>query len=142
MGRFLAFSALALLYVPSTLAALAVDYAPVTGVSQNGACGSGVTCVGSTFGNCCSVDGTCGATDTHCGSGCQPLFGICPSAILNKRYAEEGAEMEKRGLEARATSSLACRSAATSSITCVPSKTSVIRAAGSATVFCKSWNAA
>ncbi|CAJ2506962.1 Uu.00g081480.m01.CDS01 [Anthostomella pinea] len=44
-------------------------------VSADGTCGSGVTCDGSEYGNCCSVNSWCGASVDYCGSGCQPAFG-------------------------------------------------------------------
>jgi len=146
MGRFLALSALAFAFVPSTYASLAVNYAPVTGVSQDGTCGNGITCVGSEFGNCCSTSGICGSSDGHCGDGCQPLFGLCPMSVLNKRYAEEGAALEKTGLEERALearSTSACTSASTTAITCVASKTAVIKSSNPTNyrAFCTSWMA-
>ncbi|RMZ73356.1 chitin binding [Pyrenophora seminiperda CCB06] len=51
-----------------------------TPVSTDGSCGSGKgTCAGSSFGNCCSQYGWCGASTTHCGAGCNSLFGTCTS---------------------------------------------------------------
>ncbi|KAF2471824.1 uncharacterized protein BDR25DRAFT_342443 [Lindgomyces ingoldianus] len=56
-------------------------------ISPNGECGaaSGQTCLGSTFGNCCSAYGYCGATDIYCqaAEGCQAGFGDCiqPSPV-------------------------------------------------------------
>ncbi|KAL8401304.1 hypothetical protein RB596_008205 [Gaeumannomyces avenae] len=46
-------------------------------VSDDGTCGTGVTCMGSEFGNCCSSSGWCGSTDDYCGAGCQTPFGQC-----------------------------------------------------------------
>ncbi|CBX99804.1 hypothetical protein IAQ61_002963 [Plenodomus lingam] len=37
------------------------------------------TCLGSSFGNCCSTNGYCGSTPAYCGTGCQPDFGNCGS---------------------------------------------------------------
>ena len=54
-----------------------------TPVSTDGKCGSasstGAMCLGSTFGNCCSVKGNCGSTPAFCGTTnlCQPGFGTC-----------------------------------------------------------------
>lgn len=50
-------------------------------VSTDGLCGgeSGLTCMSSMFGNCCSKDGFCGATTDYCGTGCQLDFGVCES---------------------------------------------------------------
>jgi hypothetical protein len=55
-------------------------------VSTDGTCaGTGkMTCVGSTFGNCCSQNGWCGATSDYCGTGCQTGFGTCGSASASK----------------------------------------------------------
>ncbi|KAK3933833.1 hypothetical protein QBC46DRAFT_431049 [Diplogelasinospora grovesii] len=49
-------------------------------VSKDGRCGGGLTCLGSTFGQCCSEHGWCGKTSDHCGAGCQAGFGLCGSA--------------------------------------------------------------
>ncbi|GAW22409.1 hypothetical protein ANO14919_119460 [Xylariales sp. No.14919] len=46
-------------------------------VSTDGDCGSGITCQGSTFGNCCSVNGYCGSSIDYCGTGCNAQFGTC-----------------------------------------------------------------
>jgi hypothetical protein len=53
-------------------------------VSIDGSCAgtSGQTCLGSTFGNCCSHAGWCGRTDDYCKSGCQLGFGTCGVSIL------------------------------------------------------------
>lgn len=50
-----------------------------TAVSTDGACGgsTGETCLGSTFGSCCSQYGYCGSTSDYCGTGCQSAFGSC-----------------------------------------------------------------
>lgn len=52
-------------------------------VSKTGRCGTdfrGLSCTGSTFGNCCSSKGWCGTTSDHCEKGCQSGFGICKSS--------------------------------------------------------------
>ncbi|KAK2022598.1 chitin binding protein, partial [Colletotrichum zoysiae] len=48
-------------------------------VSFDATCGAaaGKTCQGSTFGNCCSVNGWCGSTSDYCGTGCQSKYGAC-----------------------------------------------------------------
>ncbi|KIH92997.1 hypothetical protein SPBR_02612 [Sporothrix brasiliensis 5110] len=43
----------------------------------DGDCGNGVTCLGSRFGDCCSVSGFCGRSADYCGATCQPGFGAC-----------------------------------------------------------------
>ncbi|KAF2178301.1 carbohydrate-binding module family 18 protein, partial [Zopfia rhizophila CBS 207.26] len=56
-------------------------------VSLDGSCGgqTGQTCLGSTFGDCCSAYGWCGSTDLYCQAteGCQLGFGECiaPSPV-------------------------------------------------------------
>ncbi|KAK1847684.1 polysaccharide deacetylase [Colletotrichum chrysophilum] len=54
---------------------------PSSGVSDttNGLCGSdfNATCKNNGDKTCCSQYGFCGNTDTHCGTGCQSLFGTC-----------------------------------------------------------------
>ncbi|KAF8865745.1 glycoside hydrolase/deacetylase [Acephala macrosclerotiorum] len=46
-------------------------------ISVDGTCSATITCLGSTFGNCCSQFGYCGSTSAYCGTGCQPAFGTC-----------------------------------------------------------------
>ncbi|KAF2671736.1 glycoside hydrolase/deacetylase [Microthyrium microscopicum] len=52
---------------------------PQSVVSVDATCGtkSGFTCKGSQFGGCCSVNGWCGSSTAHCGTGCQSGFGTC-----------------------------------------------------------------
>ncbi|KAK8848875.1 carbohydrate-binding module family 18 [Apiospora arundinis] len=52
---------------------------PTLKVSPDGACGPGITCQGSQYGNCCSQNGWCGASIDYCGGGCQRQFGTCIS---------------------------------------------------------------
>ncbi|RDW70073.1 hypothetical protein BP5796_08470 [Coleophoma crateriformis] len=55
-------------------------YGNETGVqapSTDGTCGGSVTCLGSSFGNCCSLNGYCGSDVAHCGNGCQAAAGNC-----------------------------------------------------------------
>lgn len=52
----------------------------VSGFTQDGRCGpqgGSQTCIGSEFGDCCSPQGWCGATDQHCGAGCILGYGLC-----------------------------------------------------------------
>ena len=55
-------------------------------ISEDGSCGSGITCLESDYGDCCSQFGWCGNTTNHCGLGCDPEFGYCdegePAATL------------------------------------------------------------
>ncbi|OAL43995.1 hypothetical protein IQ07DRAFT_636746 [Pyrenochaeta sp. DS3sAY3a] len=53
-------------------------------VSTNARCGflfnaspSGMTCLGSQWGDCCSNQSYCGSSEAYCGTGCQPGFGKC-----------------------------------------------------------------
>jgi len=50
-------------------------------VSLDATCGGTTqnTCLGSSFGNCCSAAGYCGSTAAYCGTGCQPSSGNCGS---------------------------------------------------------------
>lgn len=50
-------------------------------ISKDATCGgtNKYTCLGSTFGNCCSSAGWCGSTSAYCGTGCQSSFGNCGS---------------------------------------------------------------
>jgi hypothetical protein len=50
-----------------------------TGLSTDGTCGNGITCVGTRWGSCCSVFGYCGVGDEFCSleNGCQPAWGSC-----------------------------------------------------------------
>ncbi|KAK1532870.1 uncharacterized protein CCOS01_04853 [Colletotrichum costaricense] len=52
-----------------------------TNISSDGQCGSnGKTCLGSTFGDCCSSGGYCGTSSDHCDAGCNAAFGTCSNA--------------------------------------------------------------
>ncbi|KAI1333692.1 hypothetical protein F5Y15DRAFT_410175 [Xylariaceae sp. FL0016] len=46
-------------------------------VSPDGRCGTGITCKGSRYGNCCSINGWCGASIDYCGSNCNAKYGLC-----------------------------------------------------------------
>jgi hypothetical protein len=46
-------------------------------ISVDGSCSATVTCLGSTFGPCCSQNGFCGLTDAYCAAGCEPISGSC-----------------------------------------------------------------
>ncbi|KAL2258723.1 hypothetical protein VTK26DRAFT_7855 [Humicola hyalothermophila] len=57
-----------------------ISVAPThTGASTDGTCGNGVTCVGTPWGDCCSVYGYCGAGEDYCSAekGCQAAWGEC-----------------------------------------------------------------
>ncbi|TLD33697.1 hypothetical protein PspLS_00232 [Pyricularia sp. CBS 133598] len=61
--------------IATTFAAFATIHAAK--ISLDAKCGNGVTCQGSSYGNCCSRSGWCGVGATYCGTGCQSAFGIC-----------------------------------------------------------------
>ncbi|PYH42397.1 uncharacterized protein BP01DRAFT_303398 [Aspergillus saccharolyticus JOP 1030-1] len=49
-------------------------------VSTNGLGGNGTTCLGSSFGDCCSISGYCGSTSDYCTAGiCDATHGLCVS---------------------------------------------------------------
>lgn len=49
-----------------------------TGTSTDGSCGRGVSCLGTEWGDCCSVFGWCGSSDDYClPEKCQPDWGTC-----------------------------------------------------------------
>jgi len=50
-------------------------------VSTDGTCGGGITCKGSKWGDCCSGHGWCGGTPDHCGTECNPAFGVCAGGV-------------------------------------------------------------
>lgn len=54
---------------------------PTQKVSTDATCGgaNGYTCLGSTFGSCCSASGWCGDAAAYCQTGCQAKFGKCGS---------------------------------------------------------------
>jgi hypothetical protein len=52
----------------------------VSGFTRDGRCGpqgGSQTCIGSEYGDCCSPEGWCGASDEHCGVGCILGYGLC-----------------------------------------------------------------
>ncbi|KAJ8117835.1 hypothetical protein OPT61_g1055 [Boeremia exigua] len=68
--------------VKPTTSAAATPTGTTSKVSTDGTCaGTGKqTCLGSTFGNCCSQYNYCGSTTDHCNTGCQSGFGTCGSS--------------------------------------------------------------
>jgi hypothetical protein len=64
-------------------------------VSKTARCGPsfGLTCLGSSWGNCCSQHGYCGSTAAYCGTGCQTGFGSCnslPGPIVSASVSKNG----------------------------------------------------
>lgn len=69
--------------VVNTLSSSVRPSASPAAVSKNGRCGNanrGRTCLGSTFGSCCSKNNWCGSSKDYCGTGCQSKFGTCSGA--------------------------------------------------------------
>lgn len=68
--------------VASVVAQVVLATASPQGVSTTSRCGAsfGLTCRGSTFGQCCSQYNYCGTTSDHCGTGCQSAYGVCTSS--------------------------------------------------------------
>lgn len=66
----------------STLGTVTITNA--LGVSTSARCGPqfGLTCKGSTFGNCCSQNRYCGSISAYCGTGCQLGYGDCTGSSL------------------------------------------------------------
>ncbi|KAK3996115.1 hypothetical protein QBC44DRAFT_232672 [Cladorrhinum sp. PSN332] len=61
-----------------------------TGISADGTCGNGITCLGQTrFGTCCSTFGFCGVGDDYCivSNGCQPAWGRCDGVTVTSSSA-------------------------------------------------------
>lgn len=48
---------------------------------SDGICGSGYTCLGSVYGDCCSENGYCGNTTEYCATGCNAVFGRCGGGL-------------------------------------------------------------
>ncbi|KAL3427413.1 murein transglycosylase [Phlyctema vagabunda] len=67
------------------------DLPQATAVSEDATCGgyTGLTCLGSNFGNCCSYAGWCGSSSEYCGDGCQSDFGSC-GASAERRDTSRG----------------------------------------------------
>ncbi|KAF6825584.1 Chitin deacetylase-like protein 9 [Colletotrichum musicola] len=67
-------------------------------VSLDARCGGTTrqTCAGSTFGNCCSVNGWCGTGTNYCGTGCQSQFGTCGSQGLSSSSLSRGTSSSAR----------------------------------------------
>ncbi|TLD28388.1 hypothetical protein PspLS_04097 [Pyricularia sp. CBS 133598] len=104
-------------------------------VSQNAACGSGVTCQGSKWGNCCSSHGWCGSSKDYCGTGCQALFGSCDAvstSSTSRSATVRGASTSSTLATSRTTSSSTTSSSSTSS-TSVTATTSSLSSSSSST---------
>ncbi|KAL4788967.1 hypothetical protein BDV19DRAFT_43740 [Aspergillus venezuelensis] len=89
--------------------------ASVQTISTTGSCGatltSNTTCLGSTYGDCCSGKGYCGGTTAYCGGGCQVEFGGCGSSYLNE--TEGSTSLSSETLTSTFTSSSSSTSTST-----------------------------
>ncbi|KAL8905373.1 MAG: hypothetical protein Q9207_002684 [Kuettlingeria erythrocarpa] len=72
-------SLLSLVCLGTIGSAIPLDQLDKRAITPDATCGgaNGYTCQGSSFGNCCSVNGWCGSTSAYCGTGCQSNFGSC-----------------------------------------------------------------
>ncbi|KAJ4235468.1 hypothetical protein NW757_013509 [Fusarium falciforme] len=65
-------------------------------ISKDGKCGpdhGNTNCIGSTFGSCCSLNGECGMSTAHCGTGCIKSAGIC---FGGKKTVDDNAAEKER----------------------------------------------
>ena len=72
------------------LTALTAVQAAVSTTGRCGANNGGLTCAGSTFGNCCSQYGWCGSSTGHCGSGCDSAYGTCTQSDSTSKVSTDG----------------------------------------------------
>jgi hypothetical protein len=65
--------------------------------SPDGSCGStkGYTCAGFSEGECCSQYNYCGNSASHCGVGCNPLFGKCTSSGASSSVSKPASSTPK-----------------------------------------------
>jgi hypothetical protein len=83
---------------PLLINALSINTSDRCGAQFNG-----LTCKGSTFGECCSKYNYCGTTSGHCGSGCQTGYGVCttsspPVAATASKVSTDGSCAGSKGL--------------------------------------------
>ncbi|KAF1834234.1 hypothetical protein BDW02DRAFT_579755 [Decorospora gaudefroyi] len=105
-------------------------------MSRDGSCGGekGYTCVGfhtleGVKSECCSEYGWCGSSDDHCGTGCNPVYGNCPSTSSSSSSVAVSSASES----ASASSSAVSASADASSTVDASSSASQVSSAPSAT---------
>ncbi|KAI4720138.1 glycoside hydrolase family 61 protein [Aureobasidium sp. EXF-10727] len=67
-------------------------------VSTEGNCGNGVTCKGSSFGDCCSSHGYCGSSDEYCSAGCNSAFGTCGNQSKRDEHSHMRIHKHKRAV--------------------------------------------
>ncbi|KAF2028534.1 FAD-binding domain-containing protein [Setomelanomma holmii] len=94
-----------------------------TPVSTDASCGgaSGYTCLGSSFGDCCSSNGWCGSTTAYCGSGCQTGFGNCGSNT-GASSSVKASSTVKASSSVRASSATPSASSSQSALQCLNGK--------------------
>ena len=101
----------------------------VSGFTRDGRCGpqgGSQTCIGSEFGDCCSPEGWCGASDEHCGAGCVFGYGLCGIGPVPSSSATSNATATASGTATNTTtptSGLAPTAQTTITITAVSSTT-------------------
>lgn len=63
----------------SSTASPTVPFPPGQTGTTDGTCGNNKSCLGWTYGQCCSQYGFCGSGDTYCSpiAGCQAAYGVC-----------------------------------------------------------------
>ena len=79
--------------IPSSPVSTVITFFPTPTSNLCGPSGGGSSCDGSPFGACCGSDDTCGTDVAHCGTGCQPGFGLC-TPISNDGTCGNGVSCE------------------------------------------------
>lgn len=104
-------------------------------ISTDATCGTGLTCQGSTFGNCCSQAGWCGSTTDYCGTGCQSAFGTCgtTSAASTSVAAKAVSSVSSAQSSKSSATAKSSSSSASSSVKAVSSVSSVASVKSSST---------
>ncbi|KAL1791788.1 hypothetical protein ACET3X_009539 [Alternaria dauci] len=89
--------------------------------SRDGSCGGdkGYTCVGfSTLegvkSECCSAWGYCGSSEDHCGAGCNPVYGNCPSVSSSSASSSVAASSASEKFESASSTVVTSVSASAS----------------------------
>lgn len=80
--------------VATTVISTPVATVAAGNISPNGLCGpnrGGYTCLGSTFGDCCSQYGFCGGSTAYCeADNCLSGYGSCNTDAKKRRRGEDG----------------------------------------------------
>ncbi|TGO34687.1 hypothetical protein BHYA_0186g00170 [Botrytis hyacinthi] len=86
---------------------------PSKQISDDGSCNADITCLGSTYGNCCSVNGYCGSTDAYCGTGCQSASGTCSGSSTSSTSATKSSTSAKPTSTQKVSDDGSCSSSTT-----------------------------